>query len=382
MKLENIAYISFDYILSRDYVNQKSITDENYSYVSSHVNKTNIENEKLIILDFEEISLNHFHTTEYSKKTPIYAALKDFIENQKHREILFLNAFKSILDVIMDEFKGHSNISVLSINVDGTKIFWSSKGYDESSYLQKISKIIEQQLDTFNLFNRKEEFLQLKFSLVSSSIRKMLLKKSIIEFEKEDIAQHDLTKDKHRLKSTPVHVNKYINIKPLLEDYDTFHEICYWISEKIKSLGIYPKYLVAGSKNALAIASGVNLFLKSDILVIHQVSPITSLSNFSNLDRDIEANSIFAIMEDFHCMGTEIKVLKGILWSKKIDVYNHVYSFPISSTRIYDDLGFYENKIFPLHKINDDLDYYIFTLTSCPLCNDIKDCYHRNKFKI
>lgn len=381
MKIENIKYLSLSFIIARDHLNQKSINDENYSQISTYLTNIVIEKEKLIIVDFDNISVNHFVASEYSKKTPLYGALQLFLEKNNSINILFLNTFKSVLDIARDEFNKYRNISIIGFNLDESKTFYSFNNIHEDSYIKILQSLIDFSDSSLEIFYKKELFLQLKFSFISNIIKKRILDSGVKEFSLNDISLDDPKKDKHRLKSTPVHVNKYINIKPLLENYETFFEICYWIAEKIKSFGINPKYLVAGSKNALAIASGVNLFIRSDILIIHQVSPITSFSNFSNLDIEIDNNSIFAIMEDFHCMGTELKVLKGILWSRGIDIDNLIYSFPISSTKIYDDLGFHENKIYPLYKLSDSFDYYIFTLTTCPYCNEIPTCYHRKKFK-
>jgi hypothetical protein len=382
MKIDSIYYLNINYILARDFANQKSLNDDNYSQVSHYLSNIKIEHEKLIIFDFENVSIAHLEASEYTKKTPLYAALFNFLEKVKTKNLLFINALKPILDVIKDELNEFKNIKVLSYDLEGNQIFWSSDGRDLISSQTDLKPILEMSDENWDLFYKKERFLQLKFQFVSYLIKKRIQESGVIEFIKDDINRDNISKDKHRLRSTPVHVNKYINLKPLFEDYNTFHEICYWIAEKIKSLSIYPKYLVAGSKNALALASGVNLFLKSDILIIQQVSPITSLGNFSNIEDDIDTNSIFAILEDFHCMGTEIKVLKGVLWSLKIDIENHVYSFPVSSTKIYDEVGFNENKIFPLNKIGKEFDYHIFTLTTCPICNDIPMCYHRTKFNI
>jgi hypothetical protein len=143
-----------------------------------------------------------------------------------------------------------------------------------------------------------------------------------------------------------------------------------------------PDFLVASSNNSFALASGVSFYLNCDILIINQVSPITAFNNFSTLDKIIP-DGRYAIIEDFFCMGTEMKIIKGILWSRGVNIYENVYMFPVASTRLFDNdnMPMKDLKIYPLYKIESDLNYKIFTYNSCPICNDIH-CQHRDLFNI
>ena len=89
------------------------------------------------------------------------------------------------------------------------------------------------------------------------------------------------------------------------------------------------------------------------------------------------------MIEDFFCMGTETKIIKGILWSHGVNIDENIYVFPIASTNLLDQdkVLMSDNKIYPLYKLGIDFDYRIFTHDSCPVCNEI-DCLHRKKFKI
>lgn len=144
-----------------------------------------------------------------------------------------------------------------------------------------------------------------------------------------------------------------------------------------------PDFIVASSKNAICIASGLSYFLKNaDIIILNQVSPITAYNNYSNVEQ-IKPEARYAIVEDFFCMGTEIKVVKGILWSKGVDVEENVASFPIAATTVYSDNEYKKEKIYSLSKLEKGDEYFIFTNNCCPVCNEdcCKDCYHRKKFK-
>jgi hypothetical protein len=154
------------------------------------------------------------------------------------------------------------------------------------------------------------------------------------------------------------------------------------LSEKIMEKMNVPDFIVATSKNSFSIASGVCTFLSSDLLIINQISPITSYDNFSTLSK-IDSKARYAVIEDFFCMGTETKVIKGILWSHGVNVDENIYIFPVASTVLLDldNVSMSDNKIFPLYKLESEFNYKVFTHDSCPVCNDINYA-HRDVFKI
>lgn len=209
--------------------------------------------------------------------------------------------------------------------------------------------------------------------IVSAKIENFILEKECIK---------PTEKNNHKLNSTPVHVNKYVNLKPILEDFELFSETCYLLSELIMSKFRVPDYVVGASKNAVSIASGLLRYIKTaDLIIINQISPITKLNNYSNI-ASIKSNASYAIVEDFHCMGTEVKIVKGILWSHGVNVEENVYTFPIACTKIYDkdyEGGYKKQKIYPMYKLGEQFNYKMFTHNSCPVCNKLK-CDHRELF--
>ena len=118
------------------------------------------------------------------------------------------------------------------------------------------------------------------------------------------------------------------------------------------------------------------------MIIIDQVSPVTRLSNFSNLD-DIKPKRKYAIIEDFCCMGTEIKTVKSVLWSRGVDVDQNCYAFPMVSTNLYGNKTkdkFRSHKIYPLHILDESENYLMFTNNCCPVCNELF-CKHKDAFK-
>ena len=186
----------------------------------------------------------------------------------------------------------------------------------------------------------------------------------------------------HILSSTPVHVNKYVNLKPVLERHVYFQELCYLLYRQIMNKCSTPDYIVASSRNSIYLASGLlNYFQTADLIIIDQVSPVTKLSNFSNLD-DIRPNRTYSMIEDFCCMGTEIKTVKSILWSRGVNVDQDFYIFPIVSTNLYGNMTnnqFKAQRIYPLYILEKSENYLMFTTNCCPYCNGIK-CEHSQKF--
>ena len=239
---------------------------------------------------------------------------------------------------------------------------------------------------TDSLIGSKEKYLQFISERISNRIKTLLLNNNCIEPIKEE---------DHVLKSTPVHVNKYVNLKPILEKHDCFNEMCCLLYHQIERTCGTPDFVVASSRNSIYIASGLLKYFKQaeqpnvqveqpNMIIIDQISPVTKLTNFSNLD-SIIPNRKYAIIEDFYCMGTEIKMVKSVLWSRGVDIDNTkhpIYAFPIVSSNLYGektDKEFQKKKIYPLHILDKYEKYLMFTSSCCPVCNEI-DCNHRREF--
>lgn len=325
---------------------------------------------KLFIFDMDKVKLK---SEDIEKKTSyIKEVFSDFIRTYDSIDFVFVNSDIRITGFITDkDFTDLTNVYVLSF-IPHRHFFKTDKSHFEENKI-------------FNLLNVTsiETAIELE-KIIDIFIEKRI--KKLLHIDKYECITDIETKEKHILKSTPVHTNKYVNLKPLIEDSGTLFEICFYIYRKIMqvySQNTPPDFIVASSKNAVCIASGLSYFLKcADIIILNQVSPITAYNNYSNVEQ-IKHEARYAIVEDFFCMGTETKVVKGILWSKGVDVEENVVSFPIAATTVYSDSKYKDEKIYPLYKLEKEEEYFLFTNNCCPVCNEdfCKKCYHREKFK-
>lgn len=377
--MENIHYISIGYftkLYNRNYVFDQSLCE----HIKEYLAKSNVSiNKSLIFINFENISILPAQDIDITlpKKSALYFAFKDLICNSIDSIFVilscdnFLGAYFTTRD-----FQDIANIMVI-----GTKEDFYIKSTQNSSdkIMETINKAISRKLklDDFSFISYDNVYL-LKQRLIEYEIKNYLLQKEDDKF----ICLNPVSKENHILKSTSVHVNKYINIKPLIENPFSFSLICYLLSERIIEKMNVPDFIVATSKNSFSIASGICSFLNSDLLIINQISPITSFDNFSTISK-IDPRARYAVIEDFFCMGTEVKVIKGILWSHGVNIEENLYVFPVASTNLLDldNISMSENKIFPLYKLESEFNYKVFTHNSCPVCNDI-NCMHREMFKI
>ena len=372
--------------LIRKKTDQLYINHSTYETIEYELSKLKLNDEKIIILDFKLTFGYGGHSKEelYKHKTFCYCSFSNFIRKiEDTKIIILLNAQKQIINEFKDDFFEKKNLffTVLSRNLVNNISFNSLDGVNRDKYIETF--LIEKlnSPDLFTKFTQKKYFDDLQFKLLENVIKKHIKTKNVIhkfKFRKGEL------NEKHILNSTPVHVNKYVNVKPLLEDNDIFYELCYWLWKRISSV-FKPNYLVAPSKNALALASGLTYFFNYDIIVVNQVRPITAFNNFSNID-NIKPDSYYAVIEDFFCMGTEKKVIEGILWSKGVDIRYNVKFFPIISSDIYSDHRINVMNIFPLYILDKEFQYKIFTNNSCPICNQNEiekytgKCYHKSLF--
>ena len=372
--MKEIVYLNIGYFTKLYYNNYKfgqNLSKIIQDYIDDYITNSD---DTLFFIDFENIDFNPIQDIDISqpKKTPIYFAFTKLITNTSDSLFVFMNCNKFVKEyILIKDFYECDNVIVLSSKEEPFSIYPNTRIEILKSQITFINeKLSFEKPFSFDSFN---EIIDLKENLFSYQIKKLILDNKV-----DCIVP--TTKGNHILKSTSVHVNKYINIKPLIEQNHTFSEISYLLSENILAKMSIPDFLVASSKNSFALASGISYFLNCDITIINQVSPIISFNNFSTLDK-IEPDSRYAIIEDFFCMGTEMKVIKGILWSKGVNIYENVYMFPVASTRLFDNdnTPMTEQKIYPLYKIDNDLNYKIFTYNTCPVCNDIQ-CHHRKLF--
>jgi len=367
-----VLYISIKHVLLTC-CNSVKIDEDSYKALNGYLSRVNITNKLLIVFDMKNVKFSSiaFIDEELPKKSALYFAFKDFIEAHLMVDVLFINTTEEIGLYLLDkDFKNSPSIFVLAFSP--VRFFRNAENnaFCIREHLQKKWNYFSNLL----FLDNEKELNSFISEQISLKIEEFIVTKNCIS---------PISKEDHILKSTPVHVNKYVNLKPVLEDFKMFNEICFLLSELIISKFCIPDYIIAPSKNAVSIASGLLRYFKTtDLIIINQISPITSLNNYSNIN-NIYSKGRYAIIEDFHCMGTEIKVVKGILWSHGVNVEEDVYTFPIASTKTYDkdyNGGYMAHKIFPLYKLDKKFNYKMFTNNSCPACNDLQ-CDHRGLFK-
>lgn len=400
--MNSIEYINLEYLRSKVGI-ADSITIHN---VDALRNELNVEIDKLIRssskIDLLVIDLYNspagYSEEEVQKESNLFNLFKDVEGNVSISAILFVTYFNDPISgnfLIEKDFPNSEKVLVASFARKTGKSHKGGKNEDYYDFVVQRSKNVEdavfEEISSIvfgadSTIGKKEEYLQFISRLISNRIKTLLLDNNCIE----DIKEGD-----HILSSTPVHVNKYVNLKPVLEKHDCFNEMCCLLYHQIVRIcGGVPDFIVASSRNSIYIASGLLKYFKTiktntvtNMIIIDQISPVTRLTNFSNLD-DIKPNRKYAIIEDFCCMGTEIKIAKSILWSRGVDVESEQYPidvFPIVSSNLYGNNTveeFRKRKIYPLHILdnsNESEKYLMFTSSCCPICNKIK-CEHSKEF--
>lgn len=375
---DNIEYINLGYILSQ--IGGYDISPKGNMYTllgnTSKLLKRTLEELALdskkerLVIDMDGISPTWQSVDK--KSSWMQSVFENIVKIKSIRCVLFANCDEDTANMLREkDFSDSNKVLVLSFDYE-TEYLKSCKNASDDVVLRETKeKIFNDITDTDSIVIYKG-FIQ---KLISKRIEKMLSENECIR---------DVTDFKqHILHSTPVHVNKYVNLKPILEKHDCFQEVCYLLYRHIYNTCAYPDYVVASSRNSIYIASGLLKYFQTvNMIIIDQVSPVTRLSNFSNLD-DIKPNRKYAIIEDFCCMGTEIKTVKSVLWSRGIDVDQYCYAFPMVSTRLYGNTTtnmFLSNKIFPLHILEESENYLMFTNNCCPVCNEL-NCKHKDAFK-
>lgn len=369
IKMERIAYINIGYILSQ--INQSRMIDEsNASLLKNEVVKiipsTDVE---LLVIDLDNV-VSLYEGVE-GKSSYLKSVFTEVEKRDSVKNILISNCSEGNANFLREkDFPDSDKTFVLSFEYQ-TDFLRSCKNVSNDEKLKRIGNTIFSE-DTS--ISEREAYLNFITKLNSRRVKNILSDSNCIE-NLDDPTMHILS-------STPVHVNKYVNLKPVLENNECFQEVCYLLYQQIVKRCSIPDFIVASSRNSIYIASGLLKYFKTaNMIIIDQISPVTKLSNFSNLD-DIKPKRTYAIVEDFCCMGTEIKTVKSVLWSRGVDVDQDCYVFPIVSTNLYGEKTeekFKTQKIYPLYILEKTDDYLMFTSNCCPVCNRMK-CEHMEKF--
>lgn len=370
ISIDKIKYVNFGYILSQ--LGHTSIIEKNATELKikleDYVPNSNIE---LLVFDMDNVIPKYNEVK--GKSSYLKLVFEDIVKKESVENILFANCSEETANFLREkDFPDSNNIFVLSFEYE-TDFLRSSKNASSDEALKKIRNEI---FNTDTATANKDTYLSFISGIISKRIKRILSENNCIENLNDS--------KKHILSSTPVHVNKYVNLKPVLENHVFFQEICYLLYRQIINKCSTPDYIVASSRNSMYIASGLlKYFQTADLIVIDQISPVTKLSNFSNLD-DIKPRRTYAMIEDFCCMGTEIKTVKTILWSRGVNVEQDFYVFPIVSTNLYGkntNNQFKAQKIYPLYILEKSENYLMFTDNCCPYCNEII-CEHSKKFNL
>jgi hypothetical protein len=377
---DNMQYVNLGYILSQIGDYYISPKDGGCTLLGDAANrlKSNMENLvanssiELLVVDMDGIK--PIWEKQNEKPSWMQPVFESIVKKESIKSLLFANCDEATANLLREkDFFDSNKVLVLSFDYE-SEYLKSCNNANNDEALRKVKEIVFNDNTEDDIIVFYKDFIQ---KLIGKRIKRILSDNECIK----DISVFS----QHILHSTPVHVNKYVNLKPILEKHDYFQEVCYLLHRHIyNSFHAYPDYVVASSRNSMYIASGLLKFFQTvDMIIIDQVSPVTKLSNFSNLD-DIKPKRKYAIIEDFCCMGTEIKTVKSVLWSRGVDVDQYCYTFPIVSTNLFgnktkDEFGLH--KIYPLHILDESENYLMFTNNCCPICNEL-NCKHKDAFKI
>lgn len=366
-----MVYINIGYILSQ--IGQtRTIDEKNASELKCKLVKIVPNSDVgLLVIDMDNV-LSLYNGVE-GKTSYLQSIFEDVEKQESVKSILFANCSEVNANFLREkDFPDSNKVFVLSFEYE-TNFLRYGKNVTNDESLEKLQDII---FGSNSVAGDKGSYLGFIAGLISVRIKAILSDNRCIENIKE--------KGKHILFSTPVHVNKYVNLKPVLEKNVYFQEVCYLLYRQIVNKCSTPDYIVASSRNSIYIASGLMKYFKTaNMIIIDQVSPVTKLSNFSNLE-DIKPQRTYAIIEDFCCMGTEIKTVKSILWSRGVDVEQDCYVFPIVSTNLYGEETsevFKAQRIYPLYILEKSVNYLMFTQNCCPICNEL-NCQHSEIFNL
>lgn len=376
MNFDNITYVNLGYILSQIggyYVSPKGnastllgdTSDLLKNKLKGLIPESNI---KLLFVDMDNVTATW--ESEEQKSSWMQLVFEDIVKKESIECVLFANCDEATANILREkDFPDSNKVLVLSFDYE-TEYLKSCKNANKDEALRKVKEIVFNENTETDKIASYNDFVQ---KLIGERIKRML-------------SDNECIKVNHLiLSSTPVHVNKYVNLKPILEKHDCFQEVCYLLYRQIyNTCHVYPDYVVASSRNSIYIASGLLKYFQTvDMIIIDQVSPVTRLSNFSNLE-DIKPNRKYAIIEDFFCMGTEIKTVKSVLWSRGVDVDQYCYAFPIVSTSLHGNKTkekLRSQRVYPLHILDESENYLMFTNNCCPVCNEL-NCKHKDAFKI
>ena len=371
-RYDGVKYINIGYLLSQ-IGNTNTVKEKNALELKSKVDECIPDDIiEMLVVDMENI------VTLYEGIDGKSSYLKLVFDNIERTESikrdLFANCLEETANFLREkDFPASNKVVVLSFEYD-SDFLRSCKNALNDEVKNEVKAIVFSGLeDTEKIKDACWGYIS---GLISKKIKLILSQNKCIE----DLAD----KGMHILSSTPVHVNKYVNLKPVLENHIYYQEVCYLLYRQIINKCSTPDYIVASSRNSIYLASGLlRYFQTADMIIIDQISPITQLSNFSNID-DINPKRSYAIIEDFCCMGTEIKTVKSVLWSRGVDVEQDCNVFPVVSTNLYGEMTnerFKAQRIYPLYILEKTEDYFMFTNNCCPICNGI-ECVHSRQFNL
>ncbi len=165
--------------------------------------------------------------------------------------------------------------------------------------------------------------------------------------------------------SSSVYLSKYIDVKKMITSNQSFfiyalYKLALKTKEHWKNMGTSNSpTLVCQNLNSSYLVSVLASFLNTDILILDKIGPINNL--YSTLNNKIEENKEYIVVADVVCLGTEMKITKGI-----INFLGGKYLGNISVIRIQtlhpDTKKHYDTEcIFEITNDNNPINYKIIT---------------------
>jgi len=336
-----------------------SFAETNDNYLGIYVN--NLRDSTIDLIN--EFLLKHNAEKQYNNVVLDFSSITDVQNNIADKLIsLYVQLLASNVQIIM------TNISSEIFNeykLNTNKIYReiSKQGYSHNDFYKRTHDS-----GSFNIFlyKKREEQANDK-NLLEIDFNKMYDEQFKVKFIS---MLKEITEDNHEDRlSSPVILNKYINVKKLIEDSNFLLLCLYFFAIELINKGVFDKdkdlnkeiVLFSHTFSGNFISTILSRVLCVDRFFIDHLGPINKIEriNFSN---KIDKGKKYIIVSDVICLGTEVKIAKNIIEFCGGNVQACISLISIETTKSETDIKeyFFEK----ISEKNNPIDYRVRTLLS------------------
>lgn len=227
------------------------------------------------------------------------------------------------LEQLISDIDGRRDIDLIALDMKGVTspprmlakfyevnndklVFYNIQG-------ELLEKVFDEDLTTC-LKYRNEKFLYYcfddnKISCINTQASKLVDIYSIKLVEIiESIFDDEITK----LDSSGMYSNRYLNVKHLFENEESYLYIIYMLAHLIAECGTEYDAFICSSKNGAAIANIMGSLFNKNVIHIAGVGPKYSMI-VGNHGKNIKRNGKYLYIYDFICTGSETKILTSLV---------------------------------------------------------------------